>query len=238
MSHPHPHVSDRFLDVLHFKSRLTLSALAAALEEQLKARPELGLFINESDSLIRIGGVDLHGDFLIRPSNQENERSLLVAYRQGDRAALEELRKSTSSIWQISSCPHSAAASLGLLNLVQYEVILGPYNRIEFTERAQEDAFCCREFKALAALRRRLAELNERAARAHDLVGIVWNDCKYKEMLAEVATPTVVLHKGEKVRVCLRKRINTRRGSSLTLHFTLRPNRRVCLIGALTESLT
>lgn len=235
MSYPRSRVSDRHLDVLVGKTQMTLPALAAALETQLEAKPELGLFLNATDSLIRLGGVDLHGDILIRASHPDAAGSLLVAYRQGDRAALDALRAATPAIWQLSSCPPAVTANLSLFNFVQFEAILGPYERVEFSDRAQEDAFCCRDFKALAALRRKLAELNERAGRPHDLVGILWEDYKHHDLLAEAEAPLTVMHLGEKVPVCLRKRINTRRGSSLTLHFTLRPDRRVCVIGALTE---
>jgi hypothetical protein len=237
MSQPRSSISDRHLDVLVAETQMTLPALATALEAQLEAKPELGLFLNATDSLIRIGGVDLHGDILIRPSNDENAGSLLVAYRQGDRATLANLKAATATIWQLSNCPPSATEGLGLFNFVRFDAILGPYERVEFADRAQEDAFCCRDFRALAALRRKLTELNERASRPHDLVGILWEDFNYKDYLAETnaQTPHTVMHHGEKVSVCLRKRINTRRGSSLTLHFTLRANRRVCVICALTE---
>lgn len=235
MSYPRSRVSDRHLDVLRAETQLTLPALSNALEAQLEAKPELGLFLVSEPGLIRLSGLDLHGDILIRASHPESAEALLVAHRQGDRRVLDALMAATAASWTVSSRAPSTAEGLGLLNLAQYDVVLGPYERIEFSDRAQEDAFCCREFAALAAMRRKLAELNERASRPHDLVGILWEEYNYKDILAEVDTPHTILHRGEKLVLCLRKRISTRKGSSLTIHFTLRPERRACVIGALTE---
>lgn len=216
---------------------MNLPALAAALQVRLEAQPELGLFLNATDTLIRVGGLDLHGDILIRTAHPESALSMLVAHRQGDRPALDAMMAAAADMLAMSTRAPAESEGLTLLSFLQSETVASCYNQVEFSDRALEDAFGCREYVALSGLRRKLAELNERARRPHDLVGIIWEEYNYRDILAETHanTPHTVLHRGEKVVVGLRKRINTRRGSSLALHFTLRADRRVCVIGALTE---
>lgn len=235
MSYPRSRLTDRHLDVLRAESRLSLPALADALEAQLEARPELGLFVVTEPGLVRLSGLDLHGDILIRASHPESAEALLVAHRLGDRPILDALMAATAASWAPSGRAPSASEGLALLNFIRHDLVLGAIERIEFADRALEDAFRCRDFAALTALRRKLADLSARAGRPHDLVDILWDEYNCKDILAEHDTPHTILHRGEKLVLCLRQRINTRKGSSLTIHFTLRPERRACVIGALTE---
>lgn len=234
MSKPRPHVTARHLAVHRLDSALPFPGLDGALEAALAERVELGLFVDPAPGLIRIGGLRLRGDILIRPERPGEERRLLIACRHGDRATLAALVEAMGGAWTRSDRGPAPEEGLALLDFLQSDSVVACAQRVEFAERALEDAFGCR-FAALDDLRRKVAELNGRALSEEGLLQLIkcddsgfgdWFDCP---------APSLVLHRGEKVLLYLREKLRERRGPTLTLHLALRPGRRACVVGALTE---
>ena len=239
MPKPRSRVIPRHIDVHCVDTSVDFSALPSLLEAKLMAQPDLGLFLNATKGLIRIGGLDMYGDILIQPASEKNPRKLLVAFRQGDRAKLDVLLISSPEIWASVLRPAAPTTTPGtaLLHFLQHDLIIEFVDRVQISDRALEDAFCCRDFLGLSDLRLKLVELHGRARKPESIESIVWADYNPKELraAAQADTPHTILHRGTKIVLYLSEPLKQSRGSSLTLRLALCPKHHAYIIGTLIE---
>jgi hypothetical protein len=239
MPKPRSRVIPRHIDVHCVDTSVDFPALPSLLEAKLTAQPDLGFFLNATKDLIRVGGLDMYGDILIRPASEKHPRKLIVAFRQGDRAKLDALLASSSEIWLGAPRPAAPTTTPGtaLLNFLQHDLIIECVDRVRISDRALEDAFCCRDFLGLSDLRLKLVELHGQARKPESIESILWADYSPKELraAARANTPHTILHDGMKYVLYLNESLKQRRGSSLTLRLALCPKHRAYVIGTLIE---
>lgn len=234
MSKSRPQLAARHLVVHRLDSTLPFASLAAALEAHLQVRPELGLFVDaEEPAILRVGGIDLRGDILIRPETPGRDKRLLVACRNGDNSRLEAVLTAMNPLWTRSGRAPSPREGLALLDFLQSDVVVACLDRIHFAERAIEDAFSCR-FRAVDTLRREIVRLHSRALLPLRMMDLIEDGGPCMIHFENLRAPRVVLHGGEKVRLDIQEEVHAR-GQVLTLHHSYHPPTRSCVIGALTE---
>lgn len=230
------HVTARHLVIHRLDSTVPFPAIARCLESHLEARPELGLFLDPAEGLVRVGGLDLHGDILIRPESTGRDHRLLVACRHGDRGSLESLMNAMATLWTRSDRAPAAREGLGLLNFLQSDPLPACLDRVEFADRAIEDAFACR-FVGLGELRRALIRLHGKMGDITALLEILSIEIDDRRRLwsEPPKAPSVILHNGKRRMLCLKEEIMGAKGSRLTLHLDVCARRKRCIVGALSE---
>lgn len=229
-----PPLAARHLVVHRLDSTLPFDVIAGMLEAHLAVRPELGLFVDaEQLGLVRIGGIDLRGDILIRPESPGRGKRLLVASRQGDAGALEAVIKAMEPNWTRSDRAPSPRDGLALLDFLQSDAVVACLDRIHVAERAVEDAFSCR-FSAVDTLRREIVCLHSRSLMRFRMLELSDENGPCMIHLENLLAPSVILHEGVKVSLDIRHEVHAR-GAVLTLHHSYDPRTRSCVIGALTE---
>ena len=229
-----PPLTSRHLVVHRLDSTLPFDVIAGMLEAHLAVRPELGLFVEaEQLGLVRIGGLDLRGDILIRPESPGRGNRVLVACRQADADTLEEVLKAMGPMWTRSDRAPSPREGLALLDFLQSDAVLACLDRIHIAERAVEDAFSCR-FSSVDALRREIVCLHSRSLMRFRMLELFDENGPCMIHLENLIAPSVILHEGEKVSLGIRHEVHVR-GAVLTLHHSYDPKTRSCVIGALTE---
>lgn len=234
MSQSRPKLAARHLVVHRIDSTLPFAATAGALEAHLAVRPELGLFVDaEQYGLVRIGGIDLRGDILIRPESTGRDKRVLVACRQADADKLEAVLKAMDPLWTRSARAPSRRDGLALLEFLQSDVVLACLDRIHVADRAVEDAFSCR-FASVDTLRREIVCLHSRSLMRFRMIELFDENGPCMIHLENLIAPKVILHEGEKVSLGIRHEVHAR-GAVLTLHHSYDPRTRSCVIGALTE---
>lgn len=232
MKKPQPKPKAHHLVVERIDSTLPFSALAEVLEACLTGVSDGELFVDPCDGLVRVGGLRLRGDVLIRPEHPGEEHRLLVAFRQGDRARIGPLFTAMAAVWRNSDRKPSEQEGLALLNFLQGDSVIEHLRQVEVSSRAVEDAFGCR-FDDLDKLRMRLVDLNGQAICPLDWIADDDSAPAYDPKSTEPLR--VVLHRGKKEVLFLRERLESRGGRGLTLHLTLGLGRRAYLLGSLAE---
>lgn len=234
MKKPQPKPKAHHLVVGRVDSTLPFSALAEVLEACLAGVSDGELFVDPCDGLVRVGGLRLRGDVLIRPEHPGEEHRLLVAFRHGDRARIGPLFTAMAAVWRNSDRQPSEQEGLALLNFLQGDSVIEYLRQVEVSSRAVEDAFGC-SFSALRNLRMKLVELNGRALgqAGHDL--LLDDDTGLAYDPAALAAPSVVLHGGKRQTLNFREYVSAPRDAVLTLHMRRGLGRGAYLIGAITE---
>lgn len=234
MSKSRPQLAARHLVVHRLDSTLPFASVATALESHLQVRPELGLFVDADEPrLLRVGGIDLRGDILIRPETPGRDKRLLVACRNGDSAKLEAVLAAMNPLWTRSDRAPSPREGLALLDFLQGDVVVACLDRIHFTDRAVEDAFSCR-FTAVDTLRREIVSLHSRSLMRLRMMDLHEENGPCMIHLENLIAPKVILHEGRKLYLGIQEEVHSR-GRILTLHYSYHPGKRSCVIGALTE---
>jgi hypothetical protein len=233
MSKPSPRRKASYLEVRRMDTPLPFGELQAAVERCLADHPGLGLFADPGGRVLRIGGLGLRGDILIRLEQPSQEGRLLLASRRGDRAALAALAAAMGGAMVEAGGEPWPAEGLGLLNFLQSDLILECARHIEVAGRALEDAFSC-DFGGLDELRMRLADLNGEAMLGEE--GEIIPDCggiRPPDALLG-RSPRVILRQGRRLHLDRVERIRSRRGI-LTVRAALLHRERLCVIGSIAE---
>jgi hypothetical protein len=233
MSKFRPRPKSSHLEVRRIDTPLPFADWVSEMERCLADQPGLGLFADPSGGLMRLGGLGLRGDILIRREQLECEGRLLLASRRGDRAAVEALAGAMGPAMRERVGDPSAPEGLALLNFLQSDLILECARHIEVAGRALEDAFAC-GFAGLDELRMRLADLNGEAMLGEE--GEVFPDCggiRPPEALP-VRPPEVILRQGRRLHLDRVERIRSRRGI-LTVRAALLRRECLCVVGSLAE---
>ena len=229
-----PPLAARRLVVHRLDSTLPFDVVAGMLEAHLAVRPELGLFVDaEQLGLVRLGGIDLRGDILIRPESPGRGKHVLVACRQGDSGTLEAVLRAMEPMWTRSGRAPSPREGLALMDFLQADAVVAGLDRIRVAERAVEDAFSCR-FSAVDTLRREIVRLHSRSRMRFRMLELLHENGPCMVHVENLVAPSVILHGGEKVCLGIRHEVHAR-GAVLTLHHSYDPRTLSCVIGALTE---
>ena len=231
MSNPRQRPKASHLEVRRLETSLPFAELAGEVERRLAEHPGLGLFPDPGEDLIRVGGLGLRGDFLIRRARPGRDGLLLAASRWGDRAAFASFAEAMGGAWRPSEGMPAADEGLSLLNFLQGDVLFECARHVAIGPRALEDAFSCR-FDGLDRLRLRLAELNGEAMRARDVIKMIICDEGGAIWEAMPAAALRVLHEGLPVHLDRVEEVRSGRGT-LWLRAKVLARRRLCLVGSL-----
>ena len=234
MKKPNSKPKAHHLVVRRIDSTLPFPALAAVLEACLEGRSDGELFVDPSDGLVRVGGLRLRGDVLIRPECAGEEHRLLVAHRHVDQKRVEPVFSAMAAVWRDSDRQPSSREGLALLEFLQGDSVIGHLRMVEISSRAVEDAFGCR-FSALRDLRMKLVELNGRAMGQVDHDLLLDDDTGLAYDPAALAAPKVVMHAGKRQVLDSREYVSAPRDAVLTLHVRRVRCHGAYLIGAITE---
>lgn len=235
MRNPRQRPTASHLEVHRLATPLPFGELAAAVGRCLAGHPRLGLFPDPAENLIRVGGLGLRGDFLIRRTREGADGELLAASRRGDRAAFASFAKAMGAAWSPSARGPGGDEGLGFLGFLQGDVLFECARHLVIGPRALEDAFSCR-FEGLDPLRLRLAELNgEAMSGIGEIEPIICDDPRWR-MEAGNCIPAVVLHQGRRIYLDRIERVRAG-GRTLCLRASFEGNPRRCLIGRLAEEV-
>ncbi len=232
MSKFRPRPKAGHLEVRRIDTPLPFAEWAGEVERRLAGRPELGLFADPGERLLRVGGLGLRGDILIRREQAECESRLLLASRRGDRAAVEALAGAMGPAMRERADEPSPREGLALLGFLQSDLILECARHVEISGRALEDAFSC-GFDGLDELRMRLADLNGEAMLGKRAVPMIHCDGGMSHAEIAAGAPFAILHRGRRLFLGRTERLRTPR-ARLAVHVAMVPESRLCVVGALS----
>lgn len=231
MRNPRKRPTASHLEVRRLATALPFAELAGAVERGLAEHPGLALFPDPAENVIRVGGLGLRGDFLIRRTREGVDGELLAASRRGDRAAFAAFAEAMGDAWGPSARGPGGDEGLGLLDFLQGDVLFECARHVAIGPRALEDAFSCR-FGGLDALRMLLADLNGQAMEGMDLIEpIICDDDRWRDGM-DLDLPFQILHEGRKLLLGRTERVRAG-GRTLCLRIRMMARSRRCLIGTL-----
>lgn len=226
----------RYILTRHIDTRLSLAESTLRISRATQTRPELAnLFVDDESGgpdLVRLGGTDLHGDILIRESEEAGR--LALHFRRGDRGAVRAVIESLGGDWVVGRRPRRQEEGISLLDLIQDVERPRRRSRVVFSDRALEDAATCDfgdgELLAMFLLRLGLEDIAECADEPDGPSSAL-------EAVRHYLTDTdrVVIHEGRRVLLDQREVIGGKSEDiDLVVHYALLPGSRRHLIGALS----
>lgn len=228
-------MNPRYLLTRHLATTLDLAESARRLlDATLRDGPLCGLMVDDGAAgLLRLGGVDLQGDILVRPGLAEGK--LVAHYRRGDRKVFQSTVEALGGAWTPGRAAADGEGLAGqfLLDVLQDSPVC-PRRHLQVSDRALEDAATC-GFKDADQLALFLLNLDL------DEIGDPFGpgESEAEPSLDAVrqsltGTARVVIHRGRKVRL---DRVSTLEGKTedidLLIHHARLPGPRRHLIGAL-----
>jgi hypothetical protein len=219
-----------------FASSYNNQDLQAKVVQAIETNPALNncFTSEESAGYLRISGLDLRGDILLRSRSKGKSRKVDVFFRRGDRAIFNALTESLSKGLSLIETDRTCRSSR-LAEYIQGDSDIMGLGKIIFTDAAIDSAMLCNfsetdkliEFSiSLRSMSRNISEgvLGEREENlpAHE----------------PAARDYVSIYLGRKVRLTHRITLMSRRSDlNLTVHFTWLPKEKAFLVGWFSESI-